>query len=174
MKNKLNTITILMFSVLGCTFNSKENTQDKTHLDSKNHKSCEVIPRVKLDHDTINLGDSLVGIIGMNLKRGLTNHQKNELFESLRYHVDTTSNPNSGYDHHDSLFIQKSKINDSTFRFSFIPNSSKPKYIGISKKEFIASIKVSLSTDSSSSPNTCVYTNKFSYFIKSNASNSTR
>jgi hypothetical protein len=116
-------------------------------------------PLLRLDSDTIHLGDSLTGIIGAVFKPSITEKQRQQLIATISYRIDTTDTELTG----DAIFYKSGKLDDSTFRFAMLPKHNDVDLI--SRKSFYACIHVQFySPDNQKQDHT--FRNRFEYYVK--------
>jgi len=148
--------TLVVLLVCSCT------EQRKTEDTARNPSDVDpgMIPRLRLDIDTIQLGDSLTGIIGAVFKSSITEKQRQLIIATISYRIDTTETELGS----DAIFHRSGKLNDSTFRFSIFSKNHPVDFL--SKQSFYASINVQFySADNNKQVHT--FTNRFEYYIKS-------
>lgn len=129
----ISILTILSLSLLSFSCSEKKQIPDSNNLTGV---EPGIIPRMKLYRDTIKFGDTLTGLIGCVFRPTITEIQKEQIIKSLSYridanHIDLTA---------ETEFFKTSRINDSTFRFAFLPQSD----ISLmpEMRSFYASVKV--------------------------------
>src|SRR6187549_1489791 len=124
MTAKLSSIKLITLAFcVGCTSGTKESVKpdQQESIPPDSLFTTQVIPSLRLEQDTINLGDSLIATIGVIFNPNLTDEQKGEIVNSLSYYVDLNSTRG---DPADSLFSKNHRISDSSFRVSLLPDAS--------------------------------------------------
>lgn len=154
------TIFCICSIIMSCQAPTKETS--KTEIMTRDERRCKMIPFFQLDHDTISSGEMVTGIIGV-ITSDVDDVKLAEALKSLEYQIDTAI-VHCSFIPADSLYSSTGRINDSTFRFTFKSRANPNQRI--LKKEFSASVRLTILGDSLSEPMGCEFVNKFSYYIK--------
>jgi len=127
-------VTMILLVSLLCSCNGQRKTEDNARPVTDVDPGMN--PLLRLDNDTIQLGDSLTGIIGAVFEPSITAKQRELLITTISYRIDTTDADLTG----DEIFYQTKKLNDSTFRFAILPNKDNDIDL-VLNSSFYASIK---------------------------------
>lgn len=115
--------------------------------------------RLRFDRDTIPLGDSLTGLVGVVFKSSISTEEKQLLISTLAYRIDTVDRKLEV----DTQFYKARRVNDSTYRFAFLPKYQNSD--GVTKRSIFAAIKVDhYSKDNQKQEH--IFRNRFDYYIK--------
>lgn len=154
--SRLKIIVIGLFGIIWIS--SCRESKDKRN-EALSDAGPAVNPRFKLDKDTINLGDSLTGIIGVVFKPSIAGTERQLLTKSLSYRIDTTDTDLTN----DAQFYSTKKINDTTFRFAILPVHHDS--VTFEKKWVYASVKV-LTHSTDNQKQDYIFRSQFEYYVK--------
>lgn len=149
---------LICFLCLAC--GQKERERVETQI-----PNVQLFPKLQLDRDTINAGDSLIATLSIAYQPILTDEIKKEYLKSLSFYLDTASGVNYPKQLKDFTFRKETEVTIDSVLFGFVPNYKDWNKDTIIKKDFTAAISLGFPEVEGMTVDT-TFMDKQTYFLK--------